>query len=93
MSPNGRKRTPGLRPHRDIRQETSATSPALTRMRCLRGESAPRLAGIFGVRECAIPHRIRREGWSKRALAGAARAVGSLAAWPLQTTSFSRASR
>jgi hypothetical protein len=44
---------------------------ALIRPRYLRGESAPRLAEVFNVTEYAIRQRIRREGWSKRALAEA----------------------
>jgi hypothetical protein len=44
---------------------------ALIRARYLRGESAPRLAEVFKVTEAAIRQRIRREGWSKRALAEA----------------------
>ncbi|MBX9460985.1 MAG: hypothetical protein KL785_07790 [Brevundimonas sp.] len=44
---------------------------ALIRARYLRGESAPRLAEVFDVTECAIRQRIRREGWSKASLAEA----------------------
>ncbi|MDY6925266.1 MAG: hypothetical protein SWI22_15055, partial [Pseudomonadota bacterium] len=44
---------------------------ALIRPRYLRGESAARLAEVFGVTEYAIRKRIWREGWSKRSLAEA----------------------
>lgn len=44
---------------------------ALVRARYLKGESAPRLAEVFGVTEYAIRQRIRREGWSKASLAEA----------------------
>lgn len=61
-------------PHRRRRNPYRIRDPriwALVRMRYLRGESAPRLAESYGLTEYAIRQRIRREGWSKRALAAA----------------------
>lgn len=43
----------------------------LVQARYLAGESAPRLADVFGLTEYAIRRRITREGWSKRSLAEA----------------------
>lgn len=57
--------TPRRKPYR-IRADRAW---ALIRARYLKGESAPRLAEVFKVTEAAIRQRIRREGWSKRALA------------------------